>query len=163
MDQMSTPLSIFLDLSKAFDTLDHKILLSKLKHYGINGIPYNLLINLTNRKQYVQFESSYSEMLDTQYGVPQGSILGPLLFVIYINDFQNASKVFPFIMYADDTTLTCCVDTIQSNNIDKVINEELNKVNYWLVTNKLSLNFNKTKDMQFHKAPKQCSSSTFAN
>ena len=57
-------------------------------------------------------------------------------------------------MYADDTTLTCCVDTIQSNNIDKVINEELNKVNYWLVTNKLSLNFNKTNYMQFHKAPK---------
>ena len=57
-------------------------------------------------------------------------------------------------MYADDTTLSCCVDTIQSNNIDKVINEELNKVNYWWVTNKLSLNFNKTKYMQFHKAPK---------
>ena len=57
-------------------------------------------------------------------------------------------------MYADDTTLSCCVDTIQSNNIDEVINKELRKVNNWLVTNKLSLNFNKTKYMQFHKAPK---------
>ena len=104
MDQMSTPLSIFLNLSQAFDTLDHTILLSKLKHYGINGISYNLLSTyLTNRKQYVQFKSSCSEMLDTQYGVPLGSILGPLLFVIYINDFQNASKVCQFIMYADDT------------------------------------------------------------
>ena len=100
---------------------------------------------LTNRKQYVQFESSCSERLDTQYGVPQGSILGPLLFSIYINHFPNASKVFQFIMYADDTTLSCCVDTIQSNNIDKVINEELSKVNNWLVTNKLSLNFKKKK------------------
>ena len=87
-------LSIFLDLSKAFDTLDHTILLSKLNHYGINGISYNLLSTyLTNKKQYVHFESSCSEMLDTQYGVPQGSIMGPLLVIIYINDFQNASKV----------------------------------------------------------------------
>ena len=118
MDQMSTPLSIFLDLSEAFDTSDHTILLSNLKHYGINGISHNpLSIYLTNRKQYVQFESSCSEMLDTHYGVPQGSILGPLLFIIYINDIPNTSNVFKFIIYADDTTLSCCGDTIQSNNI----------------------------------------------
>ena len=73
MDQMSTPLKVsFLDLSKAFDTLDHNILLSQLKRYGINGISYNLLSTyLPNRKQYVQFESSCSEVLDTLYGVPQ--------------------------------------------------------------------------------------------
>ena len=127
---MRTPLCIFLYLSKAFDTLAHHILLSKLKHYGINGISYNRLSTyLTNRKQYVQFESSCSEVLDTLYGVLQGYILGPLLFIIYINDFPNASKVFQFIMYAGNTTLGCCVYTIQSNNIDKVINEELSKVN----------------------------------
>ena len=128
------------------------MLLSKLKHYGINGIPYNLLSTYqTNRKQYVQFEYSCSEMLDTQYGVPQGSILGPLLFIIYINDFPNTSKVFQFIMYADNTILSCCVDTIQSNNIDKVINEEMSKVNNLLVTNKLSLNLIKPNIYNFIK------------
>ena len=76
------------------------------------------------------------------------------LFIIYINDFPNASKFFQFIMYADDTTLSCCVDTIQSNNINKVISEELSELNNWLVTNKLSLNINTTKYMQFHKASK---------
>ena len=94
-------------------------------------------------------------MLDIQHGVPQGSILGPLLFIIYIYiyDFPNASKLFQCIMYADDTTLSCCVDTIRSNDKDRVINTELSKVNNWLVSNKLSLNINKTKYMLFHKAP----------
>ena len=80
-------------------------------------------------KQYVHFESSCTKMLDTQHGVPQGSILGHLLFIIYINDFPNASKLFQFTMYADDRTLSSCVDTIQSNNKDRVINTELSKVN----------------------------------
>ena len=121
MDKRSTPLSIILDL----------------KTLWINGISYNFLSTyLSNRKQYVQFESSCSKMLDIQHGVPQGSILGSLLFVIYINDFPNASKLFQFIMYAENTSLSCCVDTIQSNNKDMVINTELSNVNNWLVSNK---------------------------
>ena len=110
-----------------------------LIHYGINDSSYNLLSTyLSNQKQYVQFESSCSK----------------ILLIIYINDFPNASKLFQFIMYADDTTLSCCVDTIQSNDKDRVINTELSKVNNWLVTNKLSLNINKSKYMLFHMAPK---------
>ena len=108
MDKMNTPINIYLDLSKAFDTLNHDVLLSKLKFYGINGIAYNLLSTyLCSRKQYVQFQETCSDLLDIKHGVPQGSIRGPLLFIIYINDFPNASNLFSFLMYADDTTLYC--------------------------------------------------------
>ena len=96
-------------------------------------------------------------MLDIQHGVPQESTLGPLLFIIYINDFPNASKFFQCIMYADDTVLRCCLDTIPSNDKYRIINTELGKVNNWLVSNKLSLNINKTKYMLFHKALKHVS------
>ncbi len=81
MDKNNTPLKIFLDLSKAFDTLDHKILLKKLTYYGINGVAYNHMESyLTNRKQYVDMDDVKSEMLMVITRVPQGSILGPLLF-----------------------------------------------------------------------------------
>ena len=87
---------------------------------GSHITSYLLSTYLSNWKQYVQFESSCSKMLDIQYCVPQGSILEPLLCIIYINDFPNASKLFQFIMYADDTTLSFCVDTIQSNDKDRI-------------------------------------------
>ena len=141
---MNTPLSIFLDLSKAFDTIKPQNVIIKVKTLWNKLISYNLLSTyLSNRKQYVQFESSCSKMFDIQHCVPQGSILGPLLFIIYINNFPNASKLFQFIMYADETTLS--VDTIESNDKDRVINTELSTVNNWLVSNKLSLNINKIK------------------
>ena len=155
MDQMKIPLNIFLDLSKAFDTLNHDILLSKLKHYGIDGISYNLFETyIRNRSQYVKFESENSNELDIKRGVPQGSILGPLLFIIYINDLPNASKVFDFLMYADDTTLSCCIDKLEQPERVNILNRELLNVNNWLISNEISLNINKTKYMIYYKHPK---------
>ena len=106
MDNNEVSISIFLDLSKAFDTLNHKILLNKLKYYGIEGVPLQLFKSyLTNRTQFVEIDDIKSDTLHIATGVPQGSILGPLLFIIYINDFSESSQVFNFIPYADDTTL----------------------------------------------------------
>ena len=106
MDNSETPISIFLDLSKAFDLLDHNILLLyKLKYYGINSNSLQLLENyLTNRKQYIEFEKHKSYMKNITVGVPQGAILGPLFFIIYINDIILAPYIFTPILYADDTT-----------------------------------------------------------
>jgi hypothetical protein len=106
MDNNAIPINIYLDLSKAFDTLDHNILLNKLKYYGINGTSLELCKNyLINRKQYVIIDNIKSDEAFISTGVPQGSILGPLLFIIYMNDIIFASDIFKFIIYADDTTL----------------------------------------------------------
>ena len=100
------PVSIFMDLSKAFDTLDHKILIDKLKYYGITGTPLCWFMGyLSNRTQYVEINNVISSRSTISTGVPQGSILGPLLFFIYMNDLPCASNLFHCILYADDTTL----------------------------------------------------------
>ena len=117
MDLKRTPINLYLDLSKAFDSLSHKILISKLKHYGICDIALKLMKSYPeNRKQYVQFDTCTSDMKSIINGVQQESILGPLLFLFYINDFPNSSKLFKFLMYADDTTLFCCLEDIKSDN-----------------------------------------------
>ena len=147
-------MNIYLDLSKAFETLDHDILIHKLQYYGVkSGSALRLLKNyLTERKQYVVYNETRSEFGSISTGVPQGSILGPLLFIIYINDIAQPTSHFNFITHADDTTL-CGAQT--SHNDAKTTYHELNKVTEWLKINKLSLNVKKTKAMVFHMPQKK--------
>ena len=106
---------------------------------------------IENRKQFQQFNECISEMKAIHKRVPQGSILGPLLFLIYINDIPNSCSLFNFLMYADDTTLYFCLKDIDSVNKEQVLNNELKSVHLWLSAKKLTLNVNKSKYMLFSK------------
>ena len=107
-------MGIFIDLSKAFDTLDQTILMDRLYRYGIRGIPLDWFTSyLENRQQYVKIGDNTSSKVYTTCGVPQGWILGPLIFMLYINDIVNVSDVVTLIMFADDTNIFLCSDSLK--------------------------------------------------
>ena len=140
---------LFIDLRKAFDTVNHIILLKKLKHYGIRDSVNNWFESyLSNRKQYVFVNGESSQLRNITCGVPQGSVLGPLLFLIYINDLPNISKKLDFYLFADDTNIY-----FEAENpvlLETILNKELKKLHTWLVVNRLSLNIEKTNFVIFH-------------
>ena len=147
MDKGLSSCAIFLDLAKAFDTVNHSILLKKLKTYGISGNVFNFLESyLSGRSQFVKIDNVCSSTVEIKYGVPQGSILGPLLFLIYVNDLPSATN-FYIKLFADDTFL--CAQNKSMKVLENEVNLELGKVYDWLKANKLTLNISKSKFMVF--------------
>ena len=146
LDRKMFNLVVLIDLKKAFDTVDHQILLRKLELYGIKGEALTLLKSyLTNRNQKCQIKNSFSTERLIKCGVPQGSILGPLFFLLYINDLPQCLNKTKPRLFADDTNLTASGDSI--TDLETAVNSDLENLRKWLIANKLSLNVAKTEFM----------------
>ena len=155
LDNSNFACGIFIDLQKAFDTVDHQILLKKIEYYGIRGLANNWFKSyLSNRKQFVSINGFNSKKNTMEYGVPQGSVLGPLLFLIYINDLHKAIKYSTVHHFADDTNLLVVGKSLQ--DIQKQINLDLRYLCKWLKANKISLNTSKTELILFKDPRKKC-------
>ena len=142
-DEGKMNLSIFLDLKKAFDTVDHKTLLLKLRKYGIESTSYNWFNSyLTNREQFCHWDRANSSRDILKCGIPQGSCLGPLLFVLYVNGFENCLEYMIPNMYADDTSVTIASENL--NDLITDVKNELENISNWRRINKLSLNASKS-------------------
>ena len=154
IDRNKVTIGVFLDLSKAFDTLDHEILLNKLEHYGIRGVALDWVKSyLSERLQFVQFNKTSSSKCQIHCGVPQGSILGPLFFILYINDLPFALSLTESLLFADDTSIL--YSHCDQDHLISVLNEELIKIDSWMRSNKLSVNIKKTNYVVFKSAQKK--------
>ena len=152
-DNGKSTLGFFIELSKAFDTVDHQILLKKLKHYGVNEKTLAWLRSyLLQRKKYIENSNDIKYFLEIDCSVPQGSLLGPLLFLIYVNNFYLASKL-KNVMFADDTNLFLSDENI--SELFQQMNKELKSVSTWFKANKLSINTDKTKWTIFYPTSKK--------
>ena len=150
---------LFIDFRKAFDTVNHDILLDKLYFYGIRGVAHDWFRSyLSNRQQCVEYNNVTSSVLNMKCGVPQGSNLGPLLFLIYINDLAYVSPELFAILFADDSNFFCTGSNL--TEVMSVVNKELHLIVDWLNCNKMSLNIEKTHFMIFKPKRKRVNTSS---
>lgn len=155
MDKKLYSCGVFIDLQEAFDTVNHSILLRKLNHYGVRGIINDWFASyLVGRQQTTQIgPKNISKKEVVLSGVPQGSVQGPLLFLIYINDISNSSYKLKFYLFADDTNLLYADKNLKS--LESTVNAEIFRVYDWLIANKLSLNIKKSNFVIFRPRQKK--------
>ena len=150
LDENMKTISCYIDLEKAFDTVDHKILLQKCYNYGLRGSIYQILAEfLSNRQQFVEHDNKRSVLEKISFGVPQGSVLGPLLFLIYINDLPDQCKTTKSVLFADDTSILAKGDNRECiNNLA----EDTKYIDKWFKANKLCVNSEKCKLTSFGRS-----------